>query len=41
MEKVKILAVDPSLRNTGLAVVTYNTEISPEKAEAFEVSNCR
>ena len=41
MEKVKILGVDPSLRNTGLAIVTYNSELSPNDPAAFEVTNCQ
>lgn len=36
MEKVKILGVDPSLRNTGLAIVSYNTE-----TKKYSVSNCQ
>lgn len=41
MEKVRILAVDPSLRNTGLAVLTYNCELAPNDEKAFEVSHCQ
>jgi hypothetical protein len=41
MEIVKILGVDASLRNTGLSIVSYNTELSPEDPEAFEVSHCQ
>lgn len=41
MEKVKILGIDPSLRNTGLALVTYNTELPPSDPAAFVVSNCQ
>jgi Holliday junction resolvasome RuvABC endonuclease subunit len=41
MEKVKILGVDPSLRNTGLAVVTYNTELPLNDPAAFTVSHCQ
>lgn len=41
MEIVKVLGVDPSLRNTGLAVVSYNTEISPEDPKAFSVEHCQ
>jgi hypothetical protein len=26
MEKIRVLAVDPSLRNTGLAIITYDAE---------------
>lgn len=36
MEKVKILGIDPSLRNTGLAVVTYDTE-----KRSFTVEQCQ
>lgn len=36
-EKIRILGVDPSLRNTGLAIITYNTE-----KEKFDIpSNCQ
>lgn len=41
MEKVRILGVDPSLRNTGLAIVTYNSEISITDPKAFTVENCQ
>ena len=41
MEKVKILGVDPSLRNTGLAIVTYNTELDLNNPKAFEISHCQ
>ena len=41
MEKVKILGVDPSLRNTGLAIVTYNTELPPSDPKAFETTHCQ
>lgn len=41
MEKVKILGVDPSLRNTGLAIVTYNTDLPPSDPKAFEITNCQ
>lgn len=36
MEKVKVLGVDPSLRNTGLALLTYDTETNEIK-----VSQCQ
>lgn len=41
MELVKVLGVDPSLRNTGVAVITYNTELSPSDPQAFTISNCQ
>lgn len=41
MEKVRILGVDPSLRNTGLAIVTYNTELPSSDPAAFTVSHCQ
>lgn len=41
MEKVRILGVDPSLRNTGLAVVTYNSEYPVTDPKAFTASNCQ
>lgn len=41
MELVKILGVDASLRNTGLAVVEYNNELSPLDPNAFKISHCQ
>lgn len=41
MEKVRVLGVDPSLRNTGLALVTYNTELSIKDPKAFQISHCQ
>ncbi len=41
MEYVRILGVDPSLRNTGLAIVTYNTELPPNDATAFKTEHCQ
>lgn len=41
MEKVRILGVDPSLRNTGIAIVTYNTETPITEAKAFSVHDCQ
>lgn len=41
MEKVKILGVDPSLRNTGLSIVTYNSELPLNDPKAFSVSHCQ
>lgn len=41
MEKIKILGIDPSLRNTGLCVLTYNNELPPYEPSAFEVSHCQ
>ena len=41
MEKVRILGVDPSLRNTGLAIVTYNTDLPPSDPKAFETKHCQ
>lgn len=40
MEKIKVLGIDPSLRKTGLAIVTYNTELENGDPKQFEVSNC-
>lgn len=40
MEIVRILGVDPSLRNTGLAIVSYNTELPMTHPHAFNVSGC-
>jgi hypothetical protein len=41
MERVRILGVDPSLRNTGMAIVTYNTELPPSDPAAFSTSHCQ
>lgn len=41
MEIVKILGIDPSLRNTGIAVLKYNTDFSPIDPKAFTVSHCQ
>lgn len=41
MEKVKILGVDPSLRNTGLSIITYNTELPLNDPKAFTASHCQ
>lgn len=41
MTKVSILGVDPSLRNTGLAIVTYNTALDLNDPSAYKVTNCQ
>lgn len=41
MEKVRVLGVDPSLRNTGLVVLTYNTELGIDDPKAFVTSHCQ
>ena len=41
MEKVRILGVDPSLRNTGISVVTYNSELPITDQKAFSVESCQ
>lgn len=41
MEKVRILGVDPSLRNTGLAIVTYNTQLPFNDQKAFTTTHCQ
>lgn len=41
MEIVKILGVDPSLRNTGLSVVSYNTQMAVNDPKAFKVEHCQ
>ena len=38
---VRILGVDPSLRNTGLAMVTYDKELPVTDAKAFVVSGAQ
>jgi hypothetical protein len=41
MEEVRVLGVDPSLRNTGLAIVCYNTELPPSDPKAFKTCHCQ
>lgn len=41
METIKILSIDPSLRNSGLSVIHYNKEISPKDPKAFKITNCQ
>lgn len=40
MEKIKVLGIDPSLRKTGVAIVTYNTEAEKKDPNRFKVSDC-
>lgn len=40
-EFVRVLGVDPSLRNTGLAIVEYNTEKTILENDAFRVTDCQ
>lgn len=41
METVKILAIDPSLRNTGLSIVSYHSELPSSDPAAFSVEHCQ
>jgi len=41
MEKVRILGVDPSLRNSGLAVVTYDSSLPVTDPKAFVAEHCQ
>jgi hypothetical protein len=41
MEIVKVLAIDPSLRNTGISILYYDSEISTKNHKAFEVKHCQ
>jgi hypothetical protein len=41
MEIVKILGVDASLRNTGLSLITYNSELPTKDPKAFRVEHCQ
>lgn len=41
MEIVKVLGVDPSLRSSGLCVLTFNSELPSSNANAFSVSHCQ
>ena len=38
---LRVLGVDPSLRNTGLAVVTYDTELLPSDPNAYKITGCQ
>lgn len=38
MEKIHILSVDPSLRNTGMVLLTYNAEFLPSESKAYSVN---
>ena len=41
METIKILGIDPSLRNTGLSVVSFNTEKGANDPTAFSAKHCQ
>lgn len=41
MEIVRVLGVDPSLRNTGLCVVSYNSELPVTDPKAFKAEYCQ
>lgn len=41
MEKISVLGVDPSLRNSGLALVTYDSSLPVTNAKAFSASHCQ
>lgn len=41
MNKVRILGIDPSLRNTGIAMVEFDTEKSRTDPTAFKVEHCQ
>jgi hypothetical protein len=41
MPIVTVMSIDPSLRNTGIAVVEYNCDISPSDPRAYKVQNCQ
>ncbi len=41
MEIIKILGVDPSLRNTGLALIEFNTDKAPDDQSAYKVKHCQ
>lgn len=40
-QKMKVLGIDPSLRNTGLAVVTYDKSLDITDPKAFQVTGCQ
>lgn len=41
MEIVKVLGIDPSLRNTGLSIVSYHTELLVNNPKAFSVTDAQ
>lgn len=41
MEIINILGVDASLRNTGLSIVSFNTELSIKDKNSFQVKHCQ
>lgn len=41
MKTIKILGVDPSLRNTGLSIVSFKTEMQIDNPKAYKVTNCQ
>ena len=40
MPIVKVLGIDPSLRNTGLALVSYDDQMKMNDPRAYKVSHC-
>lgn len=41
MEIVKVLSIDPSLRNTGLSIITYNNTLNVLDKNAYKISHCQ
>lgn len=41
MSYVQIMGVDPSLRNTGLAILEYNTQFAPNNPHGYKVKHCQ
>ena len=40
-DPIKVLAVDPSLRSTGLAVITYDRKKDVEDPKAYQITSCQ
>ena len=38
---VKILSIDPSLSHTGLVILNYNDNLSPEDPTAYKITHCQ
>ncbi len=41
MEKIRVMGIDPSLRNSGVAIVEYNAELPINDPESFKVCHCQ
>jgi hypothetical protein len=41
MDEIKILGIDPSLRSSGIGILTYNSSLAFEDPKAVSVSHCQ